>query len=450
MEQPIISVSGLRGVIGRSLTCSLAMRYATAFASKIDQGPIVVTRDGRTTGKMLANAICAALNEVGRKVLYGDVAATPTTGILVREHGAAGGIQISASHNPPEYNGIKLFSASGRVVSADQGERVKSTYHTHDSHHSHRVEHFKVGELDCLSDTTSMHLAKVLSTINVRAVRDREFRVLLNCNHGAGSVMARALFEELNVRAQLVGGVPDGLFDSPPEPTAANLQDFSTMATTGRFDVCFAQDPDADRLAIIDEQGGYPGEEMTLAIVLKHALERNPGPVVINCATSRMAIDIAHFYRCPCYLSAVGEANVCDMMIEVNAVYGGEGNGGPIDPRVGFVRDSFVGMAQILDRMAFTRKSISELVEEMPEYAIQKSVVQLDPSKIPRALDALQSQFPNAVANRMDGLRLDWEDQWLLVRASNTEPIVRIIAESGDKTRASELCQMAQQLIQKI
>ncbi|HMO14081.1 MAG TPA: phosphoglucosamine mutase [Pirellulaceae bacterium] len=444
MEELIISVSGLRGIVGRILDCTVAMKFATAFATKLEPGPVVVTRDGRTTGTMLANAICAALNGVGRNVLFGDVAATPTTGILVRQHGAAGGIQISASHNPPEYNGIKLFGSDGRVISASLGEVVKTAFFTN---HIDWVEHFDVGQREDLRDTITNHLAKVLSTINVQAIRDREFKVLLNSNHGAGSVLAKALFDELNVTANLIGGTPDGLFENLPEPTEANLRDFAELAKCGDYHVAFAQDPDADRLAVIDERGRYVGEEMTLAIVLKHALERRRGPVVINCATSRMSMDIARSFQVDCHLSPVGEANVCDKMLEVDAVYGGEGNGGPIDPYVGYVRDSFVGIAQILDRMAATNKKISQLIEELPSYAIYKTTCEVPRERISEALDRIEQKFDDAVPSRMDGLRLDWEGHWVLIRASNTEPIVRIIAEANTRDQAEKLADEVQSVV---
>jgi phosphomannomutase len=215
--------------------------------------------------------------------------------------------------------------------------------------------------------------------------------------------------------------------------------------------VGFCQDPDADRLALIDERGEYPGEEYTLALCLDHVLRQTPGPVVINCATSRMSQDLAEKYQVPITVAAVGEANVVDAMLAQKAVFGGEGNGGPIDPRVGYVRDSFVGMALILDAMAARGKSLSELVAELPRYEIVKSTVSLAREKIPAALQALEKLFASARINRMDGLRLDFDERkaWLLVRASNTEPIVRCIAEAGTREEAQRLCDEAAKIALK-
>ena len=289
-SEPIISVSGLRGIVGESLDPLLAIKYTTAYAQLLEaEGPIVVTRDGRTTGPMLAQAICSGLNSIGRDVIYGDVAATPTTGILVREHKAVGGIQISASHNPPPYNGIKLFDATGRVINAEAGEKVIDAYRDYELQ---SVGWEKVGNTTQLDDTTSAHLNAVLSTVNADAIRAKKFKVVLDSHHGAGSVLGQQLLQNLGCDFQCLGGEPDGLFEHPPEPTEANLQDTAKKSVAFGADVVFCQDPDADRLAIIDASGTYIGEEYTLAITLNHRLQQTPGDVVINCSSSRMSADI--------------------------------------------------------------------------------------------------------------------------------------------------------------
>jgi phosphomannomutase len=255
-------------------------------------------------------------------------------------------------------------------------------------------------------------------------------------------VLGKKLLSELGCQIVLLGEPPDGQFEHPPEPTAANLKSTTERAVQFGADVVFCQDPDADRLAIINERGEYIGEEYTLALVLDHVLStmKRAGVVVTNCSTSRMSADIAAKHGCTLQLSAVGEANVTDAMIAASAIFGGEGNGGPIDPRVGFVRDSFVGMAQVLDLMAARNESISQLVEGIPRYAIHKTTVELAREKVPALLAALQSQFRDATPSTLDGLRLDWPDRWLLVRPSNTEPIIRAVAEAKSPGLARELC----------
>lgn len=443
-SEPIISVSGLRGIIGESLDPVLAIKFTTAFAQGLSEdGPIVVTRDGRTTGPMLAQAICSGLSAIGRDVIYGDVAATPTTGILVRGHGAAGGIQISASHNPAPYNGIKLFGKSGRVIDAVAGQKVIDAYR---SHEFKLVAWDGIGSISNLEDTTSAHLDAVCQTVDVDRIRSKKFKVVLDSHHGAGSVVGQKLLEHLGCEFQCLGSTPDGLFEHPPEPTEANLQDTTKKAAAFGADVVFCQDPDADRLAIIDSDGRYIGEEYTLAITLDHALATRKGNVVINCSSSRMSADICKSHGCELHMSAVGEANVTGKMIELDAVYGGEGNGGPIDPKVGYVRDSFVAMAQVLDAMAANDKSVAELASGIPSYDIHKTKIAIDRENVPKLYTALAVEFPDATAGDMDGLRLDWPDKWILVRPSNTEPIVRAIAEASSMAAAEELCKKAAEI----
>jgi phosphomannomutase len=438
--EPIISVSGLRGIIGESLNPELAARFARAFASGLPDGPMVLTRDGRTTGRMLADAVRASLCAIGRKVLDADIAATPTTGVLVRSWGAAGGIQISASHNPPPYNGLKLFDARGQVIPADAGQRVIERYRRGETPW---VAYDRIGQVEAVRDALTGHLESVLATVDAASIRARRFRVLLDANHGAGSLLGRPLLARLGCEVRLLGESPDGQFAHPPEPTAENLRSVGQSVIECRADVGFCQDPDADRLAVIDEQGRYIGEEYTLALCLDHVLGERPGPVVTNCSTSRMAEDLAGKYRVPFFRSAVGEANVVAAMRQHQAVFGGEGNGGPIDPRVGFVRDSFVGMALILAAMAHRQLPVSRLAEALPRYAICKEKVHVEREQVPGALDSLERHFSAATANRLDGLRLDWPDRWLLVRSSNTEPIVRIVAEAPEEEMARSLCSAA-------
>jgi phosphomannomutase len=438
MSDLIISVSGLRGVVGDGLDPLVAIRYATAFIAGLPPGPIVISRDGRSTGRMLSDAVRSAACAMGRAVWDAEVAATPTLGVLVRQHGAAGGIQVSASHNPPEYNGLKLFSAEGCVISASDGETVLDRYRASKVDWS---SYDAVGEYRPIDDTTAEHSSLVLATVDVERIRRRRFRVLLDSNHGAGSVLGRRLLAELACQVTAVGATPDGDFAHPAEPIEANLEDVRGQVTEANADIGFCQDPDADRLAVIDEAGRYIGEEYTLALCLDHVLRDRPGPVVTNCSTSRMSEDLAKRHGVPFFLSPVGEANVTGVMRANNAVFGGEGNGGPIDPRVGYVRDSFVGMALILDAMAARDKKVSTLADELPHYQIHKTKFKLERENMSAVSDWLERRHPDAKVDRMDGVRLNWPDQWLLLRASNTEPIVRAIAEARTRTQAVRLCE---------
>jgi phosphomannomutase len=270
---------------------------------------------------------------------------------------------------------------------------------------------------------------------------------VLDSNHGAGSILGLRLLEDLGCAVTLLGGRSDGKFAHPPEPTAENLAEVLADVPRVTADIGFCQDPDADRLAVIDETGRYLGEEYTLAMCFDHVLRQRRGPIVTNCASSRMAEDLAAKYGVALFRSAVGEANVVDTMLAHDAVFGGEGNGGPIDPRVGLVRDSFVGMALLLDAMASRAMKISELADELPRYEIVKTKITLAPQKVAAGLNALEQHFSDAKPNRLDGLRLDWPDRWLLVRPSNTEPIVRAIAEADSESEARKLCEEAARVL---
>lgn len=446
-KEPIISVSGLRGIVGESLTPEVARRYALAFVAGLPPGPIVITRDGRESGPLLAAEISAAIIATGRDVIDAGPAATPTCGILARSQGAAGGIQISASHNPAEYNGLKLFAGTGRILTAAMGQQVVDRYRAGPANLPRQESSASRGRSIPCADPHDKHLALVLATVDVERIRARKFRVLLDSNHGAGAALGRKLFESLGCVATILGEAPTGRFAHTPEPTAENLAGVCAQVVAGLADVGFCQDPDADRLAIIDERGIYVGEEYTLALCLAHVLRQKQGAVVTNCSTSRMAEDLAIAHGVPLVRSAVGEANVVEAMLAHGAVFGGEGNGGPIDPRVGYVRDSFVGMALVLDALASRELSISQLAAEIPRYEIYKTKLSLDPSLLPAAFDKLAKHFSVARPDRLDGLRLDWSDKWLLVRGSNTEPIVRIIAEAKSEAEARGLCDEAAKIM---
>jgi len=444
LSEPIITVSGLRGVVGETLTPGVAMRYAAALSASIPPGNILVGRDSRPSGHMLSLAVQAALQALGRTTIDAGIVATPTAGVLLRHYKAAGAVQITASHNPPPYNGLKLFTGEGRVIPAGPGREV--------------LEYYRAGTPDWLpqdrigrgrrcEDTVNAHLLAVLDTVDVERIRNHRFRVVLDSNHGAGSILGRRLLHELGCRLTVLGEEPNGQFAHPAEPTAENLADVLSGVPLAGADVGFCQDPDADRLAVIDGSGRYLGEEYTLAMCVDHVLRQQKGPIAANCASSRMSQDLAEKYGVPYVRSAVGEANVADAMLAHDAIFGGEGNGGPIDPRVGYVRDSFVGMALLLDAMAAREMSIGQLADELPRYEIVKTKCSLPPEKLPEALNALEHRFSDATADRLDGLRLDWPGRWLLVRGSNTEPIVRAIAEAPIAEEASAICRGAAEVL---
>ncbi|MDR1957827.1 MAG: phosphoglucosamine mutase [Planctomycetaceae bacterium] len=443
----IISVSGLRGVVGRTLTPETAQNYARAFSEQSPDGLFVITRDSRSSGLMLAEAVHTALNHAGRSTIDAGIAATPTLGILIRRLNAAGGIQISASHNPSEYNGMKLFTHEGRVIPKIPGEKVLQCYHRRKTAPSADSTGSRGTKTLC-DDPVSAHLEAVLATVNAEAVRERKFHVLLDSNRGAGGVLGRPLLEKLGCKVTVLGETPDGQFEHPPEPVETNLQPVFAKVRECQADIGFCQDPDADRLAVIDAAGRFLGEEYTVAMCTDHLLRtRGRGAVVTNCSSSRMTEEITQKHGGTFFRSPVGEANVVDQMIARNAVFGGEGNGGPIDPQVGFVRDSFVGMAQILDAMTARNLSAAALADELPRYVIVKRKFDLPHEKAAEAFAALQRFYRNFPIDTMDGCRIDKPDAWLLVRMSNTEPTARIIAEAPTDAGANRFCDEAEDVL---
>jgi phosphomannomutase len=433
----IVSVSGIRGIVGDSLTPQVALAFAAALGVHVQGGSVVVGRDGRPSGTMLRHAILAGLAAAGCEIHDVGVASTPTVGMAVRHLGAAGGIQITASHNPAPYNGLKLFGRDGQVLSASVGQKVRELF---EAGTSRCVAHNEIGSVRHYRQAEEVHGDCVLRLVDGPRIRAARFKALLDGNGGAGGPLGRRLLQALAVETVAVACDADGFFRHEPEPTADHLKEVCPLVRQDECDVGFALDPDSDRLALIDETGRYVGEELTLALAVLFRLRRESGPVVINMSTSRVVEDIAARFNCPCHRSAVGEANVADRMREVNALIGGEGNGGVIDPRVGMVRDPFAGMAMVLNLMAETNRKLGELVAELPSYEIVKDKYEVGRDRLPGLFDALTGRWPEAKVNRLDGLRFDWADRWVHVRPSNTEPIVRVIAEAPQAEAARALC----------
>lgn len=445
MTQRILSISGLRGVIGDGLDPVFITQFASAFGTMMQRGTVVVSRDGRSSGLAIKHAVLAALTSTGCRCIDADIATTPTCGVLVNELKAAGGLQITASHNPVQWNGLKPFAPDGSVFDQQLGRELLAVL----GGQAHRfVAWDALGQIESISDPAAPHLNRVLQLVDRQAIADRRFKVVLDCNHGSGAVAGPRLLEQLGCHVIVLGGTPDGHFEHTPEPVEQNLGSLCDAVRQHGADVGFAQDPDADRLAIVDNDGRYIGEELTLALAADHVLARTPGPVVVNGSTSRVTADIAAKYGCEFSRSYVGEAHVCARMRDVKAILGGEGNGGVIEPRVGYVRDSFVSMAYVLDGLAARTASgttarsttLADWVDSLPRYTIIKDKISCPAERVGAACAALQTAFPDANATAGDGLRLDWDDRWVQVRASNTEPIIRVIAEAPAAADARTLC----------
>lgn len=437
---PIVSVSGIRGIVGQTLLPDRVCQFAASLGTFLRGGRVVLSRDSRPSGQMLRSASIAGLTSVGCTVEDIGIAPTPTVGIAVRQLGAAGALQITASHNPAPWNGLKMFGPDGAVLSADRGRQVQQIY----ENGTFRYASWNgIGGSRVPPDVLEVHAQMACDSAGAASTHAAGLRVLLDANGGAGGPLGSMLLRQMGCEVVEIACEPDGVFVHEAEPIPAHLADIGPQVVRSEAAIGFVLDPDADRLALIDENGQCVSEEVTLALCVKFRLSRQVGPVVINMSTSRVVEDLAKDAGAECIRTAVGEANVVAGMRAHQAVIGGEGNGGVIDPRVGWVRDPFVGMAMILTLMAEEGRPLSELVAALPPYSMLKTKFEVSRDRLGQAMEAIEKRWPGAKANKIDGLRLDWPDRWVHVRPSNTEPVVRVIAESPTAAETKQLCDEA-------
>ncbi|HOI55395.1 MAG TPA: phosphoglucosamine mutase [Phycisphaerae bacterium] len=429
MAELMVSVSGIRGIVGDTMTAEVAARFAAAFGTLVGPGRIVLGRDSRTSGRAIAAAVSSGLLFTGCEVIDLGIATTPGVTVMVDELEADGGVMITASHNPMPWNGIKFFRADGIDLAAAQGARLKDIWQSGifkyvGSDGFRQLKH---------DDTVhSRHMARVLATTNRGLIARRRPKVVLDACHGAGAIVTPQLLSELGCVTTVIGGQPDGLFEHPPEPIAENLTKTCDTVRAVGADIGLVQDPDADRLALIDERGRFISEEYTLALAAMHRLQQQAGPVAANLSTSRMIDDVAARHGQVCHRTPVGEVHVADKMVAEGCVIGGEGNGGVIDPRVSPIRDSLAGIGLILELLASRGKPLSAIAAELPAYTMIKRKREAPRPAIQKLLEVLPEEFAEARIDTQDGVRMDWPEGWVHVRASNTEPIFRMIGESAD------------------
>ncbi len=452
----MLTVSGLRGIVGESLTAEVISRHVTACseflqaASPGKPARIVIGRDGRANGAELAPLVVEAWREVGFDVIDLGMSATPTTAFMVVELQALGGMELTASHNPAQWNGLKLFTAEGRAPFAHEATTIIDRYHAG----SPTREVARRGGLERCEDAAERHVRRVTGLIDAEAVRARGFRVVLDSVNASGGRAAKRLLGELGCEVVELHCDDSGEFPHTPEPVEENLRGLCAAVRRERADLGFAQDPDADRLAIVDNTGRYIGEEYTLVLACQQllAMAGDGGhALVANLSTSRMLDDVAKKWGgVAVHRSAVGEANVVATMGDVGALAGGEGNGGVVWPEVALVRDSIGGMALVLCLLASRERTLEELVEKIPSYAILKEKLPIRAGLAEAAETALAEAFAGERIDRQDGIRIDQEDRWVHVRSSNTEPILRLIAEAPTEPAAAELLRQVRALVDSL
>lgn len=430
-----ISISGVRGVIGDSLTPALLTRFAQAFGTYIGSGTIVIGRDPRTSGEMVRQAVIAGLLSSGCRVIELGVCPVPTVQLIVRQRKASGGIAITASHNPAEWNALKFVNSEGLFLSPGQARELLDIYHQGDYT---KVSGGEMRSVEVYSGVLDAHIKAILDVVGTLPSK-RKLKVALDSVNGAGSIIAPRLLEALGAEVVTVNTTPDGSFPRGAEPIAENLGKLCQLVKDSRADVGFAQDMDADRLAVINEMGEPIGEENTLVLASRFVISKSPGALVANLSTTSAMDDLAKKFGCTLHRSKIGEANVTELMQQVHAVIGGEGNGGVIYPRINFCRDSHVGMALILHLLAETGRSISHLVADLPRYVMIKEKLTCPSDKIADVLKMVRRDYANEQMDLRDGVKVVFSDGWLHVRGSNTEPIIRLIAEANCEARAKEI-----------
>jgi len=455
MAPLIISVSGLRGIVGQSLTPQVAVEYGMAFGtflqrqnSSPERPKVCIGRDSRPSGTMLTAAISAGLMATGCETVDLGIVTTPGVALMACYLKCTGGVVITASHNPIEWNGVKLLRNDGIAFPAEQVQEIQKIYYDK----SFTLKDAQSVASTCNnSKTHAVHVDSVLQICDKTLISSKRFKVVLDSINGAGCVVTANLLSELGCEYIHLNNRPTGIFAHPPEPTAGNLADLGPLITKHSAVIGFAQDPDADRLAVIDENGTYIGEEYTLALAAKYIFSKKTGPAAANLSTSRMIDDLAAASGCSVVRTPVGEAHVAQAARQNQCVIAGEGNGGVIDLRIVPVRDSLVGIALILQLLSETGKTVSELVAEIPRYHMVKTKFPCPQEKAPAFLAIVNQHYQDMDAqvkiDTRDGVRIDLANGWVHLRASNTEPIMRLIVEASNPTDADNLAAQVQSLI---
>jgi phosphomannomutase len=436
----IKSVSGIRGIVGSEFNPAVILNFAARFG-EFKGKKIIVGRDSRSSGIAIKNAVISGLLGVGADVIDIDLTSTPTLLYNVKKLKASGGIVITASHNPEEWNALKLVGERGEFLSKEEAEKFYSL----EKENTSWVSAKKYGKLEIYKEAVENHIKGVLSIsrINPELIKRKKFKVALDCVNGGASFAFQEFLAALDVDIYPVFCEGNGIFKRIPEPREENLKDLANKVKETGADLGFATDPDGDRIAIVTEKGIPTSEEYTIVLATRAILSKKKGPVVVNLSTTRSVEDLARRAGVPFYRSPVGEANVVKMMKEKKAIIGGEGNGGVINPEIQYTRDGMGAMALILQYLSEEKKPISELINGLPRYEIIKEAMKIkDINEVEKILEKIKKKNKNKNIDLSDGIRLTENNRWVHIRRSGTEPILRIIAEAPTKEGARELIEL--------
>lgn len=431
-----ISISGVRGVVGDSLTPTLLTRFAQAFGTYSGPGAIVIGRDPRTSGEMVKQAVIAGILSSGNRVVDIGMCPVPTVQLMVKHHRAHGGIAITASHNPPEWNALKFIGSEGLFLDSGQAREMLDIYHQGDYT---KVVGEEMRTVEESPGATDLHIKTILEALKPLPKTTRRLRVVLDSCNGAGSYVGPKLLEALGAEVVSINVTPNGSFPRPAEPLPENLGDLCNAVKAHQADIGFAQDMDADRLAIVSDEGVPIGEDYTLVLAVLYVLSRERGPVVANLSSTLALEEVVKSFGCPLFLTRIGEVNVTEEMQKQNAVIGGEGNGGVIYPRINFARDSLVGMALVLHLLAQKGQKVSDLLKDLPRYTIVKEKLVCPSDKLTTVLRLLRQEYSGHRIDTRDGIKVMLPSGWFLVRGSNTEPVIRVVAEARTETEAKDI-----------
>jgi phosphomannomutase len=431
-----ISISGVRGVIGQSLTPSLLTRFAQAFGTYVGPRTVVIGRDPRTSGEMVKQAVVAGLLSTGCRIIDVGMCPVPTVQLMVRMQRALGGIAITASHNPAEWNALKFIGGDGLFLNSDSAREMLDIYHQGEYT---KVSDAEMRQVEELSGAAELHIQTILDALGPLPETNRKLRVVIDSCNGAGSYAGPKLLEALGAEVIPINTTPDGSFPRPAEPVPENLGALCEAVKDNRADVGFAQDMDADRLAIVSESGVPIGEDYTLVLATLRVLKQQRGPVVANLSSTSILQHVAAQFDSPLFLTKIGEVNVTEEMQKQNAIIGGEGNGGVIYPRINFARDSLVGMGLVLHLLAETGQTVTQIVESLPRFSMIKEKLTCPSHKISTTLRMLRKEYADYPMDLRDGVKVMLPHGWFLVRGSNTEPIIRVTAEAANDTEAQTI-----------
>ncbi len=448
MSTLMVSISGIRGIVGDGLDPEVLVKFTSAYADFIDKGKVVVGRDARISGEMVNEIVSGTLIAKGLDVVDIGICPTPTVQYTVKRLNAAGGIAISASHNPNEWNALKLLNSTGQFMTPEENKTLMQIL---DSHKNNFKSWNNLGKR-FTTDGIKEHVKDVLSLkyIDVEKIKKRNFKVLVDCVNGAGVYVIPDLLKEFGCEVIEMNCEKTGIFPRLPEPIPENLVETMKAVKVSKAAIGIVVDPDVDRLVLITEVGEPFGEENTITQAVKFILSKKKGNVVVNLSTTRAVDDVAESEGCKVFRSPVGEANVVKKMKEVDAVIGGEGSGGVIYPALHYGRDALVGIAITLQHLLEFGKPISELKKSLPQYYIAKKKIELGNIKPDDVINTLTKKFSSGNINTEDGLRIDFNDHWVHFRKSNTEPIIRIITEAKSKAKAKEFSEKYFNEIEKL